>query len=255
MKPRWVSPVAWLPPHGEGFPTPARTRTPRLPEHETAKEPQVWHRDQRRPSFARVYVGDGNALELVSLQVTVTVEGPRARTVVDHIFRNPHDRQLEGTFEYRCDRRQPSYFAMFIGSSRTPCRRASAGRATHHPAAERPGPADARGIGQAGEHRRLGNLQEARVVSKEKHWRRTRRSSAAGSTPPCSNTRAATPSAAASSHSAERLQPRPYRLRGSAAVRAGPRGLPLPVAGLQAGRAAIHAQRQRSGVQAAGLPP
>src|SRR5262249_17506748 len=62
--------------------------------------PQVWHRDAKRPAFARVYVGDNNSLELVSLHVTVTVEGPRARTLVDHVFRNPHDRQLEGTFEY-----------------------------------------------------------------------------------------------------------------------------------------------------------
>src|SRR5206468_11366440 len=78
--------------------------------------PQAWHRDTRRPTFARVYVGDGNALELVSLQVTVTVEGPRARTVVDHIFRNPHPRQLEGTFEYPLPTgASPSYFAMFIG--------------------------------------------------------------------------------------------------------------------------------------------
>ena len=40
-------------------------------------EPQVWHRDRSRPTFARVYVGDGNSLELVSLHVSVTIEGPR----------------------------------------------------------------------------------------------------------------------------------------------------------------------------------
>jgi hypothetical protein len=81
--------------------------------------PQVWHRDARRPTFARVYVGDNNSLELVSLQVTVTVEGPRARTLVDHVFRNPHDRQLEGTFEYPLPTgASPSYFAMFLGHTR-----------------------------------------------------------------------------------------------------------------------------------------
>jgi hypothetical protein len=37
-----------------------------------AKAPTVWKRDRRRPSFARVYVGDGNSLELVSLHVSVT---------------------------------------------------------------------------------------------------------------------------------------------------------------------------------------
>src|SRR5262249_23529837 len=58
--------------------------------------PQVWKRDSKQPTFARVYLGDRNSLELVSLQVTVTLEGPRTRTVVDHIFHNPHDRRLEG---------------------------------------------------------------------------------------------------------------------------------------------------------------
>src|SRR5205085_721785 len=54
-----------------------------------------------------------------SIQVTVTVEGPRARTLVDHIFRNPHDRQLEGTFEYPLPPgASPSYFAMFLGQTR-----------------------------------------------------------------------------------------------------------------------------------------
>jgi tetratricopeptide (TPR) repeat protein len=85
------------------------------------KLPAVWHRDASRPSFARVYVGDGNALELVSLHVSVQVEGPRARTLVDHVFRNPHPRQLEGTFEYPLPSgASPSYYAMFLGHARGP---------------------------------------------------------------------------------------------------------------------------------------
>jgi tetratricopeptide (TPR) repeat protein len=83
------------------------------------KTPQIWKRDRAQPTFARVYVGDNNSLELVSLQVTVQIEGPRARTVVDHIFRNPHPRQLEGTFEYPLPAgASPSYFAMFLGQTR-----------------------------------------------------------------------------------------------------------------------------------------
>jgi tetratricopeptide (TPR) repeat protein len=89
------------------------------PEKKPDQPPQVWHRDPKRPTFARVYVGDHTSLELVSLHVTVTVEGPRARTLVDHVFRNPHDRQLEGTFEYPLPTgASPSYFAMFLGQSR-----------------------------------------------------------------------------------------------------------------------------------------
>src|SRR5205823_12122389 len=84
-----------------------------------SKAEQVWRRDHQRPTFARVYVGNGNSLELVSLQVTVTVEGPRARTLVDHVFHNPHNQRLEGTFEYPLPSgASASYFAMFPGLTR-----------------------------------------------------------------------------------------------------------------------------------------
>jgi hypothetical protein len=85
-----------------------------------AKPPQVWKQNHGRPTFARVHLGDGNSLELVSLHVTTTIDGPRARTVVDHVFRNPHERQLEGTFEYPLPTgASPSYYAMFPGKTRT----------------------------------------------------------------------------------------------------------------------------------------
>jgi hypothetical protein len=89
------------------------------PKKEVENGPAVWHRDHQQPTMARVYIGDKNSLELVSLNVTTTVEGPRARTVVDHIFRNPHPRQLEGTFEYPLPAgASPSYFGMFLGQAR-----------------------------------------------------------------------------------------------------------------------------------------
>ncbi len=71
-------------------------------------------------NFARVDVGGGNTLDLVRMQVNVSVEGPRARIVIDHIFYNPHDRQLEGTFEYPLPAgASPCYYAMFIGQPTT----------------------------------------------------------------------------------------------------------------------------------------
>ena len=113
-----------------------------LPEKKPGKPPQVWHRDGSRPTFARVYVGDGNSLELVSLHVTVTIEGPRARTVVDHVFRNPHDRQLEGTFEYPLPTgASPSYFAMFLGQTRDTMPPRFAGRGDAPPCRRTPSPA------------------------------------------------------------------------------------------------------------------
>jgi hypothetical protein len=135
-----------------------------------ASKPQIWHQDGRRPSFARVYVGDGNALELVSLQVTVTVEGPRARTVVDHIFRNPYDRRLEGTFEYPLPTgASPSYFAMFLGQQRdtAPPRFGQRGDVPPLPAdklASLPPAELVKNISTAD----WGPLQEARIVGKVK---------------------------------------------------------------------------------------
>ncbi|MHC5082236.1 MAG: VIT domain-containing protein, partial [Planctomycetota bacterium] len=66
----------------------------------TKRGPGLWSRSSKRSSFAKVSVGGGKTLDLVEMEVRVTVEGHRARTVVDHVFRNPHNRQLEGTFTY-----------------------------------------------------------------------------------------------------------------------------------------------------------
>jgi hypothetical protein len=139
----------------------------RVPEQ---KQPQVWHRDRSRPSFARVYVGDGNSLELVSLHVSVTIDGPRARTVVDHIFRNPHSRQLEGTFEYPLPTgASPSYFAMFLGQTRdtVPALFGRRGEAAPLPAEAlaRMTPEE---LVKHVDTTDWGRLQEGRIVGKEK---------------------------------------------------------------------------------------
>jgi tetratricopeptide (TPR) repeat protein len=139
-------------------------------KNEGKESPQVWHRDRGRPTFARVYVGDGNSLELVSLHVSVTIEGPRARTVVDHIFRNPHNQQLEGTFEYPLPTgASPSYFAMFLGQTRDTAPARFTRRANQQPlpaeALARLTPAE---LVKQVDTADWGRLQEARIVSKEK---------------------------------------------------------------------------------------
>jgi hypothetical protein len=82
----------------------------------------AWKKDvDVRPRVARVLCSDLSRLELVALHVSVIVEGPRARTVVDHVFRNPHDQALEGTFEYPLPTgASPSYYAMFVGRDAGP---------------------------------------------------------------------------------------------------------------------------------------
>src|SRR5262245_55297376 len=130
--------------------------------------PKVWHRDRARPTFARVYVGDKKSLELVSLHVNVVVEGHRARTTVDHVFRNPHGRQLEGMFEYPLPAgASPSYYALFLGATRDaePARfkPPAAGKPPLLPEALAPAQL-ARQIDAAD----WGKLQEARLVPPEK---------------------------------------------------------------------------------------
>jgi tetratricopeptide (TPR) repeat protein len=143
---------------------------PRKVKPEPPKAPQVWHRDASRPTFARVYVGDNNSLELVSLHVAVTVEGPRARTLVDHVFRNPHDSRLEGTFEYPLPAgASPSYFAMFLGQTRDTAPPLFARRGDNPPLPEnalaRLSPSEiTKQISTAD----WGKLQEAHIVNKEK---------------------------------------------------------------------------------------
>jgi tetratricopeptide (TPR) repeat protein len=149
-----------------------------LEKSKSDKQPQVWRRDGQQPTFARVYLGGGNSLDLVSLQVSVTIEGPRARTVVDHIFHNPHDRQLEGTFEYPLPTgASVSYFGMFQGQNRTnaPPRFGNGGQAPEHGALTQSRlPVSATQSGSPSEianqvsAAQWGPLQEARVVGKQK---------------------------------------------------------------------------------------
>jgi hypothetical protein len=119
---------------------------------------------------ARLSVGANNSLDLVSLHIHVTVEGPRARTVVDHVFHNPNDRQLEGTFEYPLPAgASPCYFALFPGKSqdKMPPLFAPHGNTPPLPpeTLARLSPADAaRQVDTAD----WGKPQEARVVSRDK---------------------------------------------------------------------------------------
>ncbi|MFO0880562.1 MAG: hypothetical protein U0840_24715 [Gemmataceae bacterium] len=134
-----------------------------------SKGPVVWKRDGAQPTFARVYVGDGNSLELVSLQVTVLIEGPRARTLVDHVFRNPHARQLEGTFEYPLPAgASPSYYAMFLGATRADLPRFKPPEAQGDKPVMLPEMLPPAQLARAVDVADWGKLQEARIVAPER---------------------------------------------------------------------------------------
>ncbi len=80
---------------------------------------QVWNQLVDSAQFAQVVSGT-KKLQLVDLRVTVQVEGLRVRTLVDHIYKNPHPAQLEGTFRYALPADSSvSYYAMFAGQPDT----------------------------------------------------------------------------------------------------------------------------------------
>ncbi|MBL8898236.1 MAG: hypothetical protein JNM84_11440 [Planctomycetes bacterium] len=57
-------------------------------------------------------------LELASLRSWIEVEGPRARVLLEHVYKNPHDRELEGSFFFPLpDGASVSYFGMDIDPS------------------------------------------------------------------------------------------------------------------------------------------
>ncbi|MGE0709018.1 MAG: hypothetical protein AB7N76_23325 [Planctomycetota bacterium] len=54
-----------------------------------------------------------------AMRVVTFIEGPRARTTIDLVFQNPHDRRLQGTFYYPLpDGASPAAFGMFPGTRR-----------------------------------------------------------------------------------------------------------------------------------------
>jgi len=77
---------------------------------------RLWQRSVYEPAV-RVTVGPNATLKLVRMNVLVEIEGPRARTIVDHIFYNPYNRNLEGHFEYNLPTgASVCYYAMFLGA-------------------------------------------------------------------------------------------------------------------------------------------
>ncbi|MHC4920738.1 MAG: VIT domain-containing protein [Planctomycetota bacterium] len=128
-----------------------------------------WQRGKQRPSFARVHIGSGNSLDLVRMRVTVTIEGARARTVVDHIFRNPHEKQLEGTFEYPLPASAAaSYFAMFLTARQEEIPEFFTGDVIAALPADDLAMLDPADATDKVDNTEWGELREARVVAKEK---------------------------------------------------------------------------------------
>jgi tetratricopeptide (TPR) repeat protein len=78
-----------------------------------AKDHATWKRSQIVPNSSRVMVGDREELALRSMQTRVTIDGFRARVVIDYLYANHRDQQLEGTFQLRLPEEASPYFFAF----------------------------------------------------------------------------------------------------------------------------------------------
>ncbi|HWO21310.1 MAG TPA: DUF2135 domain-containing protein [Kofleriaceae bacterium] len=76
-------------------------------------EPQTWKRSQIVPNSSRVMVGDRDELALRGMQTRVMIDGFRARVVIDYLYANERDHQLEGTFQLRLPEEASPYFFAF----------------------------------------------------------------------------------------------------------------------------------------------
>ncbi|MCA9520613.1 MAG: hypothetical protein KC609_06565, partial [Myxococcales bacterium] len=134
-------------------------------EGKTTKK-QVWKRSEAGTLLSKVSVGDKKYLELRKMRVTVQVDGIRARTVIDHIYYNPFDRQLEGTFKYTLPANASiSYYAMFVGQARRQAPRFFTGKG---PDARRLVAMKPSELSQLAPKSDWGTLREARLVSATK---------------------------------------------------------------------------------------
>lgn len=130
-------------------------------------KPQVWQRSKTNTVLSKVSVGGGKYLILNKMRVSVYVEGLRARTVIDHIYFNPHNRTLQGTFKYTLPAGASiSYYSMFVGQQRrrTPRFFSSKGGPQPRRLAEMQ-PAQ---IARLSPKKEWGKLREARLVAAEK---------------------------------------------------------------------------------------
>lgn len=72
----------------------------------------TWRRSDLVPHSSRVKVGEQEELKLEGMHVSVQVEGFRARVLLDFLYRNDQDRDLEGRFQVRLpNEASPYYFA------------------------------------------------------------------------------------------------------------------------------------------------
>jgi len=75
--------------------------------------PATWRRAKATPNASRLMVGDHKDLPLEGMQASVTIDGFRARVLLDYYFYNDGEQQYEGTFKLRLPSDASLYFFAF----------------------------------------------------------------------------------------------------------------------------------------------
>lgn len=76
------------------------------------KEFKTWKRSSKTANMAALFIGDSEELPLKGSQISVKVDGLRARVLIDCFFENDRNSQLEGTFKMKLPQgASPYYFA------------------------------------------------------------------------------------------------------------------------------------------------
>ena len=100
--------------YASAAPSPASAEPAKAGEGEKKKEEDAtWKRSQIVPNATRLMVGEHEELPLRTMQTKVTIDGFRARVVIDYVYANDRDRQLEGTFQLRLPEEASPYFFAF----------------------------------------------------------------------------------------------------------------------------------------------
>ncbi len=93
-----------VPVEGKGQRTEVKTGPPQT---------TTWRRAKATPNASRLMIGDRKDLPLEGMQANVTIDGFRARVLLDYYFYNDGDRQYEGTFKLRLPNGASLYFFAF----------------------------------------------------------------------------------------------------------------------------------------------
>ncbi|MCA8939731.1 MAG: hypothetical protein KDB07_07990, partial [Planctomycetes bacterium] len=82
-------------------------------ERERAKNPSAWKPAVAETNAVRLSVGHHDDFAPQAMQLSVAIDGWRARVLIDTYFFNPRDRELEGTFKLRLPEGASPYYLAF----------------------------------------------------------------------------------------------------------------------------------------------